>query len=212
MLGCIVIFRIYSIGTTSFLPTKILLVYFYGKKIYVVHISNPKIPLFFFVSVIVTVTKSRECLFNGILLILHFPDLTDFICYISEICSNNVKRTHTVYCFFFIVLNFLLELIYPLFLGDQITAQEAEKIGLVSKVFPVDQLVDEAVKLGEKISKNSPLIVALCKESVHTAFETTLREGLHFEKRTFHGTFATQDRKEGMTAFVEKRPPKFIGE
>ncbi|KAI4456550.1 enoyl-coa hydratase-related [Holotrichia oblita] len=96
--------------------------------------------------------------------------------------------------------------------GDQVTAQEAEKMGLVSKIFPADKLVDEAVKLGEKIAKNSPLIVAMCKESVNTAFETTLREGLHFEKRTFHGTFATKDRKEGMTAFIEKRPPKFIGE
>lgn len=85
-------------------------------------------------------------------------------------------------------------------------------MGLVSKVFPADQLVNEAIKLGEKIAKNSPLIVAMCKEAVNIAFETTLREGLHFEKRTFHGTFATQDRKEGMTAFVEKRPPKFIGE
>ncbi|XP_022910175.1 probable enoyl-CoA hydratase, mitochondrial [Onthophagus taurus] len=96
--------------------------------------------------------------------------------------------------------------------GDQITAQDAEKMGLVSKIFPADQLVNEAVKLGEKISKNSPLIVSMCKESVNTAYETTLREGLHFEKRTFHGTFATKDRKEGMTAFVEKRPPKFIAE
>ncbi|KAK9680058.1 Enoyl-CoA hydratase/isomerase [Popillia japonica] len=96
--------------------------------------------------------------------------------------------------------------------GDQITAQEAEKMGLVSKIFPADKLLDEAVKLGEKIAKNSPLIVAMCKESVNTAFETTLREGLHFEKRTFHGTFATKDRKEGMTAFIEKRAPKFIGE
>lgn len=85
-------------------------------------------------------------------------------------------------------------------------------MGLVSKIFPADKLLDEAVKLGEKIAKNSPLIVAMCKESVNTAFETTLREGLHFEKRTFHGTFATKDRKEGMTAFIEKRAPKFIGE
>ncbi|KRT78198.1 hypothetical protein AMK59_6936 [Oryctes borbonicus] len=96
--------------------------------------------------------------------------------------------------------------------GDQVTAQDAEKMGLVSKIFPPDQLVNEAVKLGEKIAKNSPLIVAMCKESVNTAFETTLREGLHFEKRSFHGTFATKDRKEGMTAFIEKRPPNFIAE
>lgn len=93
--------------------------------------------------------------------------------------------------------------------GSQITAEEAEKSGLVSKVFPADKLVAEAVKLGEVIACHSQLIVAMAKESVNTAYETTLREGLHFEKRMFHGTFATADRKEGMTAFIEKRPPKF---
>nr|QBH73203.1 putative cyclohex-1-ene-1-carboxyl-CoA hydratase [Brunneria borealis] len=93
--------------------------------------------------------------------------------------------------------------------GLPITAQEAEKAGLVSKVFPADKLVEEAIKLAEKISSHSQLIVSLCKESLNTAYETTLQEGLHFEKRTFHGTFATNDRKEGMTAFVEKRAPKF---
>lgn len=96
--------------------------------------------------------------------------------------------------------------------GAQVPAQEAEKMGLVSKVFPVDKLLDETIKLGEKIASNSQLITAMCKESVNTAYETTLREGLHFEKRSFHGTFATKDRKEGMTAFVEKRPPNFTNE
>lgn len=75
--------------------------------------------------------------------------------------------------------------------GNMIDAAEAEKMGLVSKVFPVDQLVSEAVKLGEKISTHSPLIVQLCKEAVNTAYETTLQEGLKFEKRTFHATFST---------------------
>lgn len=75
--------------------------------------------------------------------------------------------------------------------GNMIDAQEAEKTGLVSKVFPADQLVAEAIKLGEKISTHSPLIVQLCKESVNTAYETTLQEGLKFEKRTFHATFST---------------------
>lgn len=93
--------------------------------------------------------------------------------------------------------------------GVPITAQEAEKAGLVSKVIPSDQLVAEAIKLGEKISSHSQLIVALCKESVNTAYETPLAEGLHFEKRIFHATFSTEDRKEGMTAFVEKRAPNF---
>lgn len=96
--------------------------------------------------------------------------------------------------------------------GNQVNAVEAEKMGLVSKVFPVGSLVDEAIKLAEKIGKNSPLIVALCKEAVNTAYETTLAEGLHFEKRTFHATFATKDRLEGMTAFVEKRAANFTNE
>ncbi|XP_037953307.1 probable enoyl-CoA hydratase, mitochondrial [Teleopsis dalmanni] len=93
--------------------------------------------------------------------------------------------------------------------GNMINAEEAEKMGLVSKVIPADKLVGEAVKLGEKIGSHSGLIVQLCKEAVNTAYETTLQEGLKFERRTFHATFSTEDRKEGMTAFVEKRPAKF---
>ncbi|XP_076236689.1 enoyl-CoA hydratase, short chain 1 isoform X2 [Calliopsis andreniformis] len=96
--------------------------------------------------------------------------------------------------------------------GNQITAEEAEKSGLVSKIFPADKLLAEAIKLGEKIASHSQLIVAMAKESVNTAYETTLKEGLHFEKRMFHATFATADRKEGMTAFIEKRPPKFTNQ
>ncbi|XP_076545776.1 putative enoyl-CoA hydratase, mitochondrial [Osmia lignaria lignaria] len=96
--------------------------------------------------------------------------------------------------------------------GNQITAEEAEKNGLVSKVLPAGQLVAEAIKLAEKIASHSQITVAMAKECVNTAYETTLKEGLHFEKRMFHGTFATTDRKEGMTAFVEKRPPKFTNE
>ena len=90
--------------------------------------------------------------------------------------------------------------------GDPITAQEAEKAGLVSKVFPVEEVVDEAVKLAEKIAGHSKIAVAMCKEAVNSANELSLAEGLHMEKRIFHSTFATKDRKEGMTAFVEKRP------
>uniref|UniRef100_A0A069DYG6 Probable enoyl-CoA hydratase, mitochondrial n=1 Tax=Panstrongylus megistus TaxID=65343 RepID=A0A069DYG6_9HEMI len=93
--------------------------------------------------------------------------------------------------------------------GDQFTAQEAEKMGLVSKVIPADKLVEEAIKLGEKIASHSPLMIQLCKEAVNVAFETTLQEGLRFEKRAFYATFATDDRKEGMSAFVEKRAPNF---
>uniref|UniRef100_A0A6M2E5A7 Probable enoyl-CoA hydratase, mitochondrial n=1 Tax=Amblyomma tuberculatum TaxID=48802 RepID=A0A6M2E5A7_9ACAR len=93
--------------------------------------------------------------------------------------------------------------------GNQITASEAEKYGLVSRVYPTGQLVEEAIKLAEKIAGYSQVSVALCKESVNHAFETTLQEGLRVEKRLFHASFALEDRKEGMTAFVEKRPPKY---
>lgn len=96
--------------------------------------------------------------------------------------------------------------------GNQVPAQEAEKMGLVSKVFPVDKLLDETIKLGEKISNNSQIINGVAKECVNIAYETTLREGLHFEKRLFHGCFATKDQKEGMAAFIEKRPAKFSHE
>nr|BAN20816.1 cyclohex-1-ene-1-carboxyl-CoA hydratase, putative [Riptortus pedestris] len=96
--------------------------------------------------------------------------------------------------------------------GDQFTAQEAEKMGLVSKVFPADQTVAEAIKLAEKIGRHSPLITKLCKEAVNVAFETSLQEGLRFEKSYFWGTFATADQKEGMAAFAGKRKPNFKNE
>jgi len=93
--------------------------------------------------------------------------------------------------------------------GDQFTAVEAERMGLVSKVLPPDQLLPEALKLGEKLASLSKMTVAICKEAVNRSYELTLTEGLNYERRLFHSTFATYDRKEGMTAFVEKRPPKF---
>lgn len=93
--------------------------------------------------------------------------------------------------------------------GNQITAQEAFNFGLVSKIFPPEQLLDEAVKLGEKIGQNSKLTVAIAKCSVNNAYETTLKQGLESEKRLFHATFATNDRTEGMKAFIEKRKPNF---
>ncbi|KAJ8986169.1 hypothetical protein NQ317_005643 [Molorchus minor] len=96
--------------------------------------------------------------------------------------------------------------------GNQVAAQEAERMGLVSKVFPTDKLLEETVKLGEKIASNSQLITAMAKEAVNTSFETTLEQGLHFEKRMFHGTFATKDQKEGMAAFAQKRAPNFSNE
>lgn len=85
-------------------------------------------------------------------------------------------------------------------------------MGLVSKVFPVEKLVEETVKLGEKIASNSHLVNSVAKECVNVAYESTLKEGLHFEKRMFHGCFALKDQKEGMTAFIEKRPANFTNE
>lgn len=93
--------------------------------------------------------------------------------------------------------------------GERISAEEAERAGLVSRVVPPEQLVDEAIKLADKICRHSKLIVAMCKEAINTSFELSLQEGLHFEKRLFHTTFSTADRKEGMNAFVERRPADF---
>ncbi|XP_062615898.1 enoyl-CoA hydratase, mitochondrial-like [Saccostrea cucullata] len=93
--------------------------------------------------------------------------------------------------------------------ADRMSAVEAEKAGLVSKVVPAAELVNEAVKTAEKISSFSKIATGMCKEAVNAAYEMSLKEGLHFEKRLFHASFASNDRKEGMTAFSEKRPPKF---
>jgi len=93
--------------------------------------------------------------------------------------------------------------------GDFMDAQTALKLGLVSKVVSVETLVEEAVALGEKIGKFSKPIVAMAKECVNQAFESGLQEGLHFERRVFHSTFATDDQKIGMKAFVEKSEPKW---
>ncbi|XP_048449002.1 enoyl-CoA hydratase, mitochondrial [Rhincodon typus] len=93
--------------------------------------------------------------------------------------------------------------------GDRISAQEAKASGLVSKVYPVAHVVEEAIKCGEKIASNSKLITAMAKEAVNGAFELTLAEGNRLEKRLFHSTFSTNDRKEGMSAFVEKRKANF---
>ncbi|XP_073537574.1 enoyl-CoA hydratase, mitochondrial [Phyllobates terribilis] len=93
--------------------------------------------------------------------------------------------------------------------GDRINAQEAKEAGLISRVYPVDKVVDEAINCGEKIANNSKLIVSMAKEAVNGAFELSLSEGNRLEKRLFHSTFATDDRKEGMTAFLEKRKANF---
>ena len=88
-------------------------------------------------------------------------------------------------------------------------AQEAERCGLVSRIVPLAELVDEAVRTAQKIAELSLPIVMLAKESVNRAFETTLAEGVRFERRLFHSAFATEDQKEGMAAFAEKRKPAF---
>ncbi|ESO03955.1 hypothetical protein HELRODRAFT_79551 [Helobdella robusta] len=93
--------------------------------------------------------------------------------------------------------------------GRRMSAQDAEKAGLVCKVFPPEELLNEAIKLAETIASLSPMVVQMAKESINASLELSLNEGLHFEKLLFHQTFATEDRKEGMAAFVEKRPPKF---
>ena len=93
--------------------------------------------------------------------------------------------------------------------GRMMDAEEAERAGLVSRVVPVEDLVDEAVKVADTICDLSRPIVMLAKESVNRAYETTLNAGVRFERRLFHSTFATHDQKEGMAAFVEKRQPDF---
>ncbi|KAF9304547.1 putative enoyl-CoA hydratase, mitochondrial [Mortierella antarctica] len=90
-----------------------------------------------------------------------------------------------------------------------LTAEEAERAGLVSKVLPADQVVDEAVKTAEKIANLSQPIVQMCKDAINQSFEIPLSAGLNFERRLFHSTFATHDQKEGMGAFAEKRKAKF---
>merc|ERR1719167_1361121 len=82
--------------------------------------------------------------------------------------------------------------------GVPISAQEAASYGLVSKVFPPGELVNEAVKTADKIASHSKIIVQICKESTNAAYELSLKEGMRFEKRMFQSTFATNDRKEGM--------------
>ena len=93
--------------------------------------------------------------------------------------------------------------------GRMMDAEEAERAGLVSRIIPAAELVEEAIKTAEKISNLSRPVVMLAKESVNRAYETTLAEGVRFERRLFHSTFATEDQKEGMAAFAEKRTADF---
>jgi len=94
--------------------------------------------------------------------------------------------------------------------GQSISAVEAEKVGLVSKVVPDDKLLESAMQIASTISSYSKPIVQMAKDCVNRAFETTLSEGLHYEKGIFWSTFATHDQKEGMKTFVNKTKPNFI--
>jgi enoyl-CoA hydratase len=93
--------------------------------------------------------------------------------------------------------------------GRMMDAAEAERAGLVSRIVPAADLLTEAVKIAERISEMSRPIAMMVKESVNRAYETTLAEGVRFERRVFHATFATEDRREGMAAFIAKRKPAF---
>lgn len=93
--------------------------------------------------------------------------------------------------------------------GRSITAVEAERAGLVARIVPADELLDDALATATTIAGMSLPIVMMAKDVVNAAFETTLTSGIRFERRVFHSTFATDDQKEGMSAFIEKRAPVF---
>ena len=93
--------------------------------------------------------------------------------------------------------------------GRFMEAAEAERCGLVSRVYPAKSLMEETIKIAAKIAEKSMLTAMLVKEAVNRAQETTLSEGLLVERRLFHAAFATEDQKEGMAAFLEKRQPQF---
>jgi enoyl-CoA hydratase len=95
--------------------------------------------------------------------------------------------------------------------GRTIGADEAERCGLVSRVVPAGNLLKEAMSVAEAIAAHGKIANMTAKEAINRSFEVPLSEGLRFERRTFHGLFATQDQKEGMQAFVEKREPRFKG-
>jgi len=93
--------------------------------------------------------------------------------------------------------------------GRNMDAAEAERAGLVSRVVPVGDLLAEATKAAQTIAEQSIPVVMMTKEAINRAYETTLAEGIRFERRVFHAMFATEDQKEGMAAFAEKRKPAF---
>ncbi len=93
--------------------------------------------------------------------------------------------------------------------GRMIDAVEAERAGLVARIVPQAQLLEEALKVAEAIAAKSLPVAMMVKESVNRAFEVSLAEGIRFERRVFHSAFASEDQKEGMAAFIEKREPTF---
>ena len=95
--------------------------------------------------------------------------------------------------------------------GRMMGAEEAETSGLAAKVVPAAELIDEALKSAEAVASMAPLAAMAVKEMVGAAFETTLAQGINFERRLFHGLFGSEDQSEGMAAFTEKRPGKWTG-
>jgi enoyl-CoA hydratase len=95
--------------------------------------------------------------------------------------------------------------------GRMMGAEEAERSGLVARVVPAAELLDEALKTAETIAGMAPLAAIATKEMVDSAFETGLAQGIVFERRLFHGLFGTADQKEGMAAFVDKRKAEWTG-
>jgi enoyl-CoA hydratase len=95
--------------------------------------------------------------------------------------------------------------------GKPITAHEAMEVGLVNKVVPIEMYLDEAKTLAKEIAKRPPLAVQMAKEAVLKTFDVPITEGLSFERKNFYALFSSQDQKEGMKAFLEKRPASFVG-
>jgi enoyl-CoA hydratase len=95
--------------------------------------------------------------------------------------------------------------------GRFLSAEEAMTYGLVNKVAPVEGYLDEALKLASEIANRAPVAVKLAKEAVNAAFETSLQSGLQYERRLFYMLFSTEDQKEGMSAFMEKRKAEWQG-
>lgn len=90
-------------------------------------------------------------------------------------------------------------------------AYEAEKSGLVAKVVPAETLMQETFEIAKVIANRAPVAVKLAKEAVNMAFESSLKDGMEYERRNFYLTFSSKDQKEGMKAFLEKREPKYEG-